>query len=318
MNDPEAYIAAHLDGVLTEAERVELNAWLKANPANLRRFTEAVMFEQEIRAAAHAKAEQNAAEDFATTIIPMPAKRPGWLQWRPLAAAAAGIVLGILCTSVVFAYVAPLAGKMVKVLQESFESGPPPLVTGVPVTPGRWSGDYTEVVGEQQGVKPAQGQKMLRFLRADYEGKPSAGGYVADLHQLIDLRPYQREFGDGGAVVQFSAGFNAFEFPTNESYGCLMSLHALDAAMLTNGPMNDRQILNADSLAMASSSRLLLDRNPATWQRLTTELRLPPNTEFLLLRVGVNHVTKTQRRPSFDGHYLDDVLVVVTRRAPLP
>ena len=319
MNAPETLIAAHLDGALTELERVELSAWLKADPANLRRFTEAVMFDQEIRAVAHAKAEHHAAEDFVPTVVPLTtSNRPVWLQWRPLAAAAAGIVFGILCTSVVFGYVAPLAGKVVKLMQESFESGPAPLVTGVPVVPGRWSGDYSEVVGEQQGVKPEHGQKMLRFLRADYEGKANAGGYVADVQQLIDLRPYQRAFADGGAVLQLSAGFNAFEFPTNESYGGLMSLHALDAEMVTSGFMNDRQMLNAESLAMASSSRLLMDRNPATWQRLTTELRLPTNAEFLLIRVGVTHVTKSQRRAEFDGHYLDDVRVVVTRRAPLP
>lgn len=318
MNAPEILIAAHLDGVLTEPERAELNAWLKADPANLRRFTEAVIFDQQIRTAAHAGAEHHAAADFGGKIVLLTSSRPVWLQWRPLAAAAAGIVFGILCTSVVFAYVAPLAGKMVKLLQESFESGPAPLVTGVPVVPGRWSGDYSEVVGEQQGVKPEHGQRMLRFLRADYEGKANAGGYVADVQQLIDLRPYQREFADGGAVLQLSAGFNAFEFPASESYGGLMSLHALDAEMVTSGFMDDRQMLNAESLAMASSSRLLLDRSPATWQRLTTELRLPPNTEFLLIRVGVTHVTKAQRRSEFDGHYLDDVRVVVTRRAPLP
>ncbi len=49
---------------------------------------------------------------------------------------------------------------------------------------------------------------MLRLLRADYDGKPSADGYVTDLYQLIDLRPYQREFADDGAVLEFSAAYN--------------------------------------------------------------------------------------------------------------
>jgi len=188
----------------------------------------------------------------------------------------------------------------------------------VPLEAGRWSGDYTEVVGEQQGVKPAGEKKMLRILRADYAGKANADGYVADLFQLIDLRPYRSEFADGGAVVQFSAGFNAFEFPASEAYGCLMSMHALDAEMVRNGEISDRQVLNADALAMASSNRLMLDRDPATWQRQTTELRLPPNTEYLLIHVGVTHATKAQRRPVFDGHYLDDVRLILTRRAPAP
>ncbi len=308
-------IQRYIAGTTTADEVMRLQQSLKTD-AELRTLYLDYM---NLVVALEAKAEAvEMAPDFPQPAIIHPKHRNVWLQWRPLAAAAAGIVFGILCTSVVFAYVAPLAGKAIQLLQESFESGPAPMVTGVPVEAGRWSGDYSEIVGEQQGVKPASGKKMLRFLRADYEGKTNADGYVADLYQLIDLRPYRSEFADGGAVLQFFAGFNAFEFPANEAYGCLMSMHALDAEMVRSGTLSDRQVLNADALAMTSSNRLMLDRNPATWQRQTAELRLPPNTEYLLLHVAVTHATKSPRRTVFDGHYLDDVRLVLTRRAPLP
>ena len=69
---------------------------------------------------------------------------------------------------------------------------------------------------------------------------------------------------------------------------------------------------------MTRSNRHMLDRDPATWQRQTAELRLPPDTEYLLIHIGVSHATKSQRRPVFDGLCLDDVRLVLTRRAPLP
>jgi hypothetical protein len=150
-----------------------------------------------------------------------------WLSWRPLTAAAAGLVIGLFCASVVFAYVASSLGKVVTFLDDSFESGPAPLVTGAPMEAGHWSGNHTEVVSEQQGVKPESGKKMLRFLRTDYKRKPNPEkGHVGDIYQLIDMRPYRQEFADGGAVVQLSAGFNTLEFPADERYECSLTLYA--------------------------------------------------------------------------------------------
>ncbi len=241
-----------------------------------------------------------------------------WLPLRSLTAAAAGIVLGIFCTSVVFAYVAPSLGKVVTLLDDSFESGPAPLVTGVPVEPGRWSGDYTEVVGEQQGVNPENGKKMLRFLRADYKGKPSPeGGMIGDLFRLIDMRPYRREFADGGAVVQLSAEFNAFEFPAGERYFCSLVIYALDAETATNGSMRGN-IASNEALLGVQQRSIILDRSPATWQRFTSELRLPPDTDFLLVRIFNLDAGKSVPRQTFAGHYLDDVRLTMARRDPMP
>jgi hypothetical protein len=307
-----ALIQASLDGQATAEQSERLNVLLRENPAARDLYLELADTHSCLAVDEQLWIVERESPSTAVYV------RSSWLAWRSLAAAAAGLVIGLLSASVVWSYVVPLAAKGVRLLQESFETGPAPLTTGMPIQAGRWSGDFTEVVGAHQQVTPETGSKMLRLLRADYDGKENPGGYVADLHQFIDLRPYQSEFADGGAVVQFSAGFNAFEFPAVESYRCIMSLHALDAEMLKNGAANDRQLLNAEALAMTSSNRLLLDRQPATWQRQTAELRLPPNAAFLLIHIGVTHVTKPQRRVEFDGHYLDEVRLVLTRRAPLP
>ncbi|MEO6753627.1 MAG: hypothetical protein ABIP85_17755, partial [Chthoniobacteraceae bacterium] len=230
------------DGTATEADLRELTARL-ATPEHRDALLEDWLVESALPRALPAALVADQRESALTSgTKPSPRAEPkrwgGWLQWRPLAAAAAGIVFGILCTSVVFAYVVPSLGKVITLLQESFESGPSPLVTGVPVKAGVWSGDFTEVVGEQQAVKPEAGTKMLRFLRADYEGKANRdSGSVADVYRLIDLRAYREQFADGAAVVQFSAGFNAAAFPEGDVYMCKMSLHAYDAQTVAGGPL---------------------------------------------------------------------------------
>lgn len=238
-----------------------------------------------------------------------------WLAWRPLTAAAAGIVFGIFCTSVVFAYVGPSLRSVVTLLDDGFESGPAPLVTGVPMVPGVWSGDHMEVVGEQQGVKPASGKTMLRLLRADYEGKTSSEPTaVADIYRLVDVRPWRQEFADGSAVVQFSAGFNAFAFTKGESYQCKIYVQAFDEETVTNGSLRVGKTRHDRELAIASTGRTMLDRNPATWQLAKGELLLPPETDFLMIHIAVKRAPQLPPTSIFAGHYLDDVHLTLRHR----
>jgi hypothetical protein len=260
----------------------------------------------------------------ATRVVKMsqalsPARATRWFQWRPLLAAAAGLVIGLFSATVVLGYFVPRMSKVTTLVDEGFESGPAPLVTGLPDRAGLWSGDFSEIVGEQQGVKPESGGKMFRFLRADYEGKVnSEGSYVGDLYRLIDLRPYREEFDDGNATVHVSAAFNAIAFPKDEAYACLVSVNALDDEM-TMSPANLAEAMSANgSLATARKRLPALDRDPATWQRVEEELRVPAETDFLLIHLVVINATRGGKRITFDGHYIDDVRVTLTRRSPLP
>jgi hypothetical protein len=160
---------------------------------------------------------------------------------------------------------------------------------------------------------------MLRFLRADYEGKANPeGSYVGDLYRLIDLRPYRQEFADGNAAVQVSAAFNAIAFPQEEAYSCLISIYALDAGMAMNrASLADAMNANG-SLAMARKRLPAMDRDPHTWQKVEEELRLPPETEFLVVHLAVMHGPKSRKRVTFDGHYVDDVRVTLVRRSSVP
>ena len=68
MTDPEKLMTGWLDGSLTEAERAELDKWLKTDDDNMRRFTDAAMFEQQIQSATIAVEEQSAAASFNASV----------------------------------------------------------------------------------------------------------------------------------------------------------------------------------------------------------------------------------------------------------
>ena len=152
-----------------------------------------------------------------------------WFSWRQLTAVAAGLFIGLFGASVVLGYVGTYAGKVVTLLQEGFESGPPPLATGIPVEAGYWSGDYSQVVGEHRGVKPVGGRKMLRFLRSDYEGKPTRDGFIGDVFRIIDVSGPEYDVARGDACVSVEARFLSLPEGVSGPAACGISMHATDA-----------------------------------------------------------------------------------------
>ena len=238
---------------------------------------------------------------------------------RPLVSMAAGLVIGLLSAQVLYSAVDFTWRKAVTIFADGFEQGPAPLVTGLPLAAGIWSGDFTEVVRAPSELHVAEGTQVLRFVRADYQGKPnSQGSYTSDVYRLIDLRTYRHEFADGGGVMRVSAAFNSLPFPAQERYGAAIGVYAVSGGGLTEVDLNQVMDNRNDPLAMANKSLRDLDRDPATWERIGVELRLPPEADFLLVRLGVIHVTPSQRRETFDGQFLDDIRISLTRRELLP
>ncbi len=118
------------------------------------------------------------------------------------------------------------------------------------------------------------------------------------------------------AVVQLSAAFNAFEFPHGETYTGKMTIHAFAAETATNGSLRAASTWDESCLAAASTGPTRLDRNPATWQRMTTDLRLPANTDFVMIHLMIPAAPRTHTQAGFDGHYIDDVRLTL-RHSPL-
>ena len=241
----------------------------------------------------------------------------GWFSWAPQAAA--GLIVGLCAASLVWAYVAPPALQTLTLLDEDFEHPELSLAVRAPLETGIWRGDAAEITEAQDGVTPAIGRKMMRFLRADYSGplKP-AGGHIAAVYRLIDLRPLRAEFADGAGVVEVSARFNAKDFSDGERYGCAISLYALDVDSVPDRAGRLGSTLSNEALAMARSSRTHLDHDPTSWQRATTEIRLPVDAQFLVVRLHISQAFESGDGPMFTGAYVDDVQVRFLSRRPSP
>jgi hypothetical protein len=241
---------------------------------------------------------------------------PRWFAWRPLTAAAAGLVIGLFSASMVFGFGARSIEKVISLLQESFEGGPAPLVKGIPQEMNLWSGDYSEVVERYEGVKPKDGTKMVRMLRSDFEGKASSmPNRQGDLSRIIDVRSFMRDANGGEFVMTLSALFNAAPFPDSQRYDGVVALYALGELGSTE------ESLMEDALAISNGSCNSMDRDSATWQRASTRLLLPTGTEFVMLKVSFRRWPKgSGDQPSlpdlmtFAGHFVDDVRASVTIR----
>ena len=262
---------------------------------------------------------ETAPEDLASRVLdrlrlePSKTANTRWLSWRPLTAAAAGIVFGMFCTSVVFGFGARSVEKVISLLQESFESGPAPLVTGVPPGPDLWSGDYSETVLESEGVKPGEGRKMARLLRSDYEGRtvprPSRQG---DLMRVLDVRPFLSDAKGGDVVMTLSAQFNAASFPSSERYDGMVTIYALGSDTNLHGATEDS--VKEDALAFSIGECRNVDRDAGTWQAAATRLLLPPGTESVMVKVsfrrmpvGAETLSSLPESLAFAGHFVDDV-----------
>ena len=243
-----------------------------------------------------------------------------WFAWRPLTAAAAGLVIGLFSASMVFGFGVRSLEKVVSLFQESFESGPAPLVKGMPQEVNLWSGDYSEVVERYEDVKPAQGTKMVRMLRSDFEGKASSmPNRQGDLSRIIDVRSFMRDANGGEFVMTLSALFNAAPFPDSQRYDGVVALYALGELGSTE------ESLMEDALAISNGSCNSMDRDPSTWESATSRLLLPTGTEFVMLKVSFRRWPKgSGDQPSlpdlmtFAGHFVDDVRASIRIRKAVP
>ena len=243
-----------------------------------------------------------------------------WFAWRPLTAAAAGLVIGLFSASMVFGFGVRSLEKVVSLFQESFESGPAPLVKGIPQEVNLWSGDYSEIVEKYEGVKPKDGTKMVRMLRSDFEGKASSmPNRQGDLSRIIDVRSFMRDANGGEFVMTLSALFNAVPFPDSQRYDGVVALYALGELGSTE------ESLMEDALAISNGSCNSMDRDPATWQSASTRLLLPTGTEFVMLKVSFRRWPKgSGDQPSlpdlmtFAGHFVDDLRASIRIRNAAP
>jgi hypothetical protein len=243
-----------------------------------------------------------------------------WFSWRPLTAAAAGIALGIFCTSMLFA-ISPIrkAMKFTNVrtlLDGGFESGPAKVPAGFPRRTGEWMGDDAERVTSKT-PKPSEGARVLRFNTAGAEPNEIGGSATGcDVYQLVDLRPLRAQISpQGEAMLKLSADFLdarpqtgpelQFVCRINLFAGSLENLHAI----WPTGP---------DESLASGAGELKSHGGPGEngWRKLAAYCVLTPQADFALVRI-ICQVPKGSVEPAVFGQQFADNILLQLRTQSL-
>ncbi|MFZ5830820.1 MAG: hypothetical protein ACOY3P_12065 [Planctomycetota bacterium] len=225
-------------------------------------------------------------------------RRPLWLNWRPLAAAAAGLALGIFSASMVWAYAVPFAGRTndrtVTVLAEGFEDSRLAPGRGFPTVANRWSGDVSAPVGAESDVKPSEGGRMVRLTLPPKRTLSYAW-------RIVDLAEHPEAATAKSLRLEVAASFN--------TSGPARSLrYQIRLAAFSQKPSEVRAIWNNepvlfDSVLQHVGRNMLTKPGDTGWQTVNAALEIPPGTRSVVISLAAGEADPAQ---PLAEHYLDD------------
>lgn len=242
--------------------------------------------------------------------------RVRWLTWRPLTAAAAGLVLGLFSASLVWAVASPRLqswrSRTLPLVNGDFEEDKPLSADGVPVVYGTWSGDRAEITTAQAGVQPKHGARMFRFLRSDSSVQAELlKSRTGNMYQVVDMKPLRQELADGLARLDWSSWFQWV--PAAEEKGMTFAVNVWtftgEPSILT---ANWRDHLYRETAK--SGSKQAFEDSPAQWRQLKGSMIIPPDTDFLVIELkAIPPESAPGAEPyAFAGCYADDVRLVLS------
>lgn len=232
-------------------------------------------------------------------------KWTGWLSWRPLAAAAAGLVFGMFCTSLVWAVSSPrtTTKRLFSLINGSFDEAH--IEHSFPHQTGVWSGDEAAITDGR-----------LRFIKPESDPSDPDGRAIAcDVFQLVDLRSLRRTSGPvGEAVLELNARF-ADERPHNTNpsitFFCQLYLFQGDPTQMHQSwPKNI-----PDALASGSAQVTTLGSDNKGSRQVTARCLVPADADFAVIQIAA----RPNLRPAkLHGLFADDVTLTLKTSPELP
>ncbi|MCX6858329.1 MAG: hypothetical protein NTV80_25905 [Verrucomicrobia bacterium] len=294
-------IRRYIDGDASEADRQALQEELRCDPTTRRLFARYANIDATLGGGSITLKEP---------VLSAKTLRTTWLSWRPLTAAAAGIVLGMFCTSMVFAYAAPQFGLhralVASFFEDGFEVPQGDLRKGFPQGAGAWSGDLDAVVPSTEGVLPVEGKSMIRLAPREDRGF-SAMARIFDLAELFPSPSHE------STAIEVSASFHG-------SDAGALDRNQIRIAAFFEKPEDVRTIWNNDprlEKALLHTARTVkMQPGDHGWQTLKIEMEIPTGTRSLVIYLGTGMADDLAPK---GAHYVDDVQVnTITQETHLP
>lgn len=191
-----------------------------------------------------------------------------------------------------------------------------------------WAGDNSQVVTAQNGITPlasdskTKGKRMLKFLNSwvpDGVSGPATQGTVCQVRQLVDMSPYAASVAAGGVKLNLSAYFNRVNVSKATDTQFNVAILAFEGS-----PDAAPTLINGFAQLAQSQASILTDSYLKSWQKASTGLILPTNTDFVSVEVHAqenkqnNDDVLAPLDPSvflgneFDGHYADLISLTIS------
>lgn len=242
---------------------------------------------------------------------PQAQSRSGWLQWRPLTAAAAGVIIGALSATAVWAISNPNAPRSqqneLPLVDESFENTTQQVKKDMPITLGQWGGDPVEVVKDFGEIKPRSGRHMLRYLASATSVAMQETSISANLWQILELP------GSGDRLVQIRAWFNA-----SDSSAFTMSAVAGEEGVQSAHELWSSRMSEESAILAASTKRVTIKGMKHEWQMAEITMQVPDEARVLVLDVAAHRMPNVATHNGFPGQFVDDVSVSISDLPSLP
>jgi hypothetical protein len=291
----DALIDECIEGRLSGADAARLGALLEESAAARARYWEA--------ASIHGLLE-NSLQQASLRVITGEAGRESdrvvrLFGLRPLAAAAAGLVLGVFSASMVWAYTAPLAARTVQRAfafhAEGFEDSQMSPGTRFPIVVDRWSGHLSPPITATGDVMPAEGIRMTRL-------PATPGRELGYAWRIVDLDAHPAAGNSTPSQLEVTASFNA---PADGR----MLRYQIRLAAFSQEPSGLRPIWNDepvlfDTVLQHVGRNLLVQPAERGWKTLRATLEIPPGTRSVVISLAAGGADESQ--PPGDC-YLDDI-----------
>jgi hypothetical protein len=236
-------------------------------------------------------------------------RRSVWLSWRPLTAAAAGIVLGMFCTSVVFGYAVPRMRpdrqRVIPLFNEGFEDVNAVFGRGFPNDAGGWSGDFAAVVSADWAISPKEGQHMARLA-------PIAGRKFCAAECIVDLAKFPLISSTESRMVEVTASFHGMDSEWADR-------NQIRLAAFAEAPKDVKAIWNSDSrldqVLLHLGRTVTVKPGEHGWQTLKVSMEIPTGARSLVIHLGAGVADDAGPKTL---HYIDDVRAqfVITETTP--